>query len=75
MKYVVLAAGLSIGTDSWDRKDEFPANVKGFDYKDALERGLIAENEDGKHPSRKPKSANRSGIQGQVASGDASKAD
>lgn len=63
-KYIVKAAGISADKRYWKRKEEFPANVKGFDYEDALAKGVIAENpEHGKPADRKPKEADRIGLQ------------
>lgn len=71
MKYVVKAAGISHAERYWKRKEEFPANVKGFDYEDALAKGVIAENpEHGIISKREPAQANSFGLQKQAADRD-----
>jgi len=73
MKYRVKAAGISADKRYWKRKDEFPANVKGFDYEDALAKGLIEENKDGELPKRSTPKTDRSRVQEQASEGNLDK--
>lgn len=64
MKYKVKAAGLYHIDEYFAYGAGFPANLKGFDYTSAIERGLIEENDDGELPTRPTKEAIGDGIQG-----------
>lgn len=74
MKYVVKAAGLYHLDDYFAFGEGFPASLKGFDYKDALERGLIEESKDGLVSPRPDEAANSSRVSGKANSGNDPKA-